>query len=126
MELSASRVEDLPLINLRGEIDHSNAAKVSAAIDQLLREEHRVVLLDLSDVAYMDSGGISVVLSALRRLRGRGWLGIINPNANVRRLFQIVGLSLDEGLRLFSDRSSAEEAWRSQEMQSQPQNGTGA
>lgn len=126
MELSASRVEDLPLINLRGEIDHSNAAKVSAAIDQLLKEEHRVILLDLSDVAYMDSGGISVVLSALRRLRGRGWLGIINPNDNVRRLFQIVGLSLDEGLRLFSDRSSAEEAWRSQDMQSQPQNGTSA
>lgn len=112
MELSTSRIGDLPVLEIRGEIDHGNASKVSAAVDRLSTPEGRIVLLDLTEVAYMDSGGISVLLSLLRRLRGQGWLGVIGPNQNVRRLFEIVGLPLDESFRVFSDRAEADRALR--------------
>ena len=112
MELSTSQLAGIPVIRIRGEIDHGNASTLSTAIDDLLNTEQHVIILDVTQVDYMDSGGISVLLSALRRLRERGWLGIINPNANVQRLFQIVGLALDSSFRVFDDNAAAEQALR--------------
>mgnify|MGYP000893345857 CR=1 FL=1 len=112
MELSTSQLAGIPVIRIRGEIDHGNASTLSTAIDDVLDADQHVVLLDVTQVDYMDSGGISVLLSALRRLRERGWLGIINPNTNVRRLIQIVGLALDSSFRVFDDDAAAEQALR--------------
>lgn len=110
MELSTSQLAGTPVIEIKGEIDHGNASALSSAIEGLLQSEQRIVLLDVSGVDYMDSGGISVLLSALRKLRDRGWLGLVGPNANVRRLIQIVGLSLDASFRVFDDPAAAERA----------------
>lgn len=110
MELLTSQLAGMPVIAIRGEIDHGNASALSSAIDELLDTEQRIVLLDVAHVDYMDSGGISVLLSALRRLRDRGWLGIIGPSANVRRLIQIVGLSLDTSFKILEDAAAAEQA----------------
>jgi anti-anti-sigma factor len=66
--------------------------------------------LDLSEVDYIDSGGVSVLLSTVRRLRNRGWLGVVNPNGNVKRLLEIVGLTVDHGFRLFGSKEEATRA----------------
>ena len=63
------------------------------------------LLLDLTNCPYLDSGGLGVILSTVRRQRGSGWLGVINPNANLVRLFQIVGLGGEMGFRIFTDLS---------------------
>lgn len=110
MELTTSRLANIPVLRIVGEIDHGNASTVGATIDELIEHKQRVILLDLTNVDYMDSGGISVLLSALRRLREGGWLGVINPNANVRRLIQIVGLALDSSFKVFDTVSQAETA----------------
>ncbi|NLT35941.1 MAG: STAS domain-containing protein [Gaiellales bacterium] len=110
MELTISRLSNVPVLNIVGEIDHGNAPTVGATIDELIEQKQRTILLDLSQVDYMDSGGISVLLSALRRLREGGWLGVINPNANVRRLLQIVGLALDASFRVFDSVEDAQAA----------------
>lgn len=107
MEISTSDLRGAALFAVKGEIDHSNAGNLSAAVDQPLEQGDPIVLLDLSEVDYIDSGGVSVLLSTVRRLRNRGWLGVINPNANVRRLLEIVGLTVDHGFRLFETRDEA-------------------
>jgi anti-sigma B factor antagonist len=98
---------ETPVLVLSGEIDHGNAPVLSAAVDGALEENTPIILFDMTDVVYIDSGGVSVLLSTVRRLRDRGWLGIVNPNANVRRLMEIVGLSLDESFRMFTDNAEA-------------------
>ena len=98
---------DTPVLVLSGEIDHGNAPILSAAVDELLENGAPIMLLDMTDVVYIDSGGVSVLLATVRRLRDKGWLGIVNPNANVRRLMEIVGLSLDESFRMFADNDQA-------------------
>lgn len=110
MELSTSSLANVPVLRIVGEIDHGNASTVGATIDKLIEQKQRTILLDLTRVEYMDSGGISVLLSALRRLREGGWLGVINPNDNVRRLIQIVGLTLDASFRVFDSAAEAEAA----------------
>ena len=48
--------------------------------------------------------------AAIRRLREKGWLGLVAPNASVRRLLEIVGVFADPSFRVFDDRPAAEAA----------------
>jgi anti-sigma B factor antagonist len=110
MDVRVSRLGSTPLVEAHGEIDHNNCGSVESALGTALDEGHLVVLLDLRDVTYIDSGGLSVLLSGVRRLRDRGWLGVVGPNANVKRLLEIVGLLVDPNFRVFADAGEAEGA----------------
>jgi anti-sigma B factor antagonist len=64
------------------------------------------VVVDLSNVTFMDSTGIGVLLNALRRLRSRkGGLVLVCPTERILRPFQITGLV--DHLRIFSSREQA-------------------
>jgi anti-sigma B factor antagonist len=110
MNVTVTSLKGAPLLEMQGDIDHGTCVAVETALDKVLDQGSTIVLLDLSQVAYIDSGGICVLLSEARRLRGNGWLGVINPNANVRRLLEIVGLFVDPSFRAFDDRLAAEAA----------------
>jgi anti-anti-sigma factor len=110
MEVRLSSLGETPLLEMRGDIDHSTCGAVESVLSDALRDGKAVVLLDLTDVSYIDSGGLSVLFSGAHKLRETGWLGIIGPNPNVRRLLEIVGLLADPGFRVFADRRAAETA----------------
>jgi anti-sigma B factor antagonist len=110
MDVRVTRLGDTPLVEAHGDIDHNNCGSVEAALSNALDEGNNVVLLDLQDITYIDSGGLSVLLSGVRRLRERGWLGVVGPNPNVRRLLEIVGLLVDPNFRVFRDLDEAEAA----------------
>ena len=110
MEIVTTTLKEIPLLATQGDIDHNTCEAVGAAFDSALDEGAQRVLLDLSDVSYIDSGGLSVIFSAARRLRPDGWLGVINPNPNIRRLLELVGLLVDPSFRVFPDRETAETA----------------
>ncbi len=107
MDARVTSLEETPLIEAWGDIDHNTCGSIEAALDEALNSGSTNVLLDLSQVTYIDSGGLSVLLSGVRLLRDRGWLGVIGPNPNVRRLLEIVGLLVDPDFRLFEDREMA-------------------
>jgi anti-sigma B factor antagonist len=110
MDVRVSQLGNAPLVEAHGDIDHNNCGSVEAALSSALDEGNVMVLLDLRDVSYIDSGGLSVLLSGVRRLRDRGWLGAVGPNSNVRRLLEIVGLLVDPNFRVFGDLDEAETA----------------
>jgi len=110
MELQLGSLKGVPLLELEGDIDHSNCGAVDSALGEALADGSPLVLIDLNRVTYLDSGGISVLLSGCRRLRDTGWLGVIGPNENVQRLLEIVGLLVDPSFRVFADRQAAESA----------------
>lgn len=96
-----------PLVKVRGDIDHSTCGSLQSILDALIAGGNRLVLIDLQDVSYIDSGGLSVLLGGVRTLRDRGWLGVIAPNQNVERLLKIVGLLVDPCFKVFHDRDAA-------------------
>lgn len=108
MDVMVSQLGHTPLVEAHGDIDHNNCGSVEVALSNALDQGNVVVLLDLRDVTYIDSGGLSVLLSGVRRLRDRGWLGVVGPNPNVRRLLEIVGLLVDPNFRIFGDLGEAE------------------
>lgn len=110
MDIQVASLNGVPLLELEGDIDHNNCGAVESALDEVLTGDTPAVLIDLGRVAYLDSGGICVLLSGCRRLRDSGWLGVINPNQNVQRLLEIVGLLVDPSFRVFADRTAARSA----------------
>ena len=110
MEVRLTRLGDVPVLETEGEIDHNTSRVVENALQDALTADTRIVLFDLTRVSYIDSGGLSVLFSATRRLRDDGWLGVIGANANVRRLLELVGLLADPSFRSFDDKSAAEVA----------------
>lgn len=107
MEVLESHLSDVPQLKVIGEVDHEVAPALGRSIDRSLGADGTRVFLDLADCPYLDSGGLSVLLLALRHVKGRGWIGIIAPGADLRRLFEIIGLNADPDFRVLA---SSEEA----------------
>lgn len=111
MQVATSQLRHIPVYALSGEIDHDNAETLRATLERGLdRPDSTCLLIDLKAVSYIDSGGLAAILWTVRRLRDSGWLGVIGPNADIRRLLDIMGLSIDSGLRVFADEAEAERA----------------
>jgi anti-sigma B factor antagonist len=90
-----------------GEIDAVTAPQLGRRILGLADAGKRAVVVDLSEVTFMDSTGIGVLLNALRQLTSRsGQLALVCPTERTRRPFEVTGLigriaifeTLDEAL----------------------------
>jgi anti-sigma B factor antagonist len=110
MDVKVTSLGETPLIETSGDIDHSTCGSIETALGEVLESGSDDVLLDLSEVTYIDSGGLSVLLSGVRLMRDRGTLGVIGPNANVLRLLEIVGLLVDPNFKVYEDRQTASAA----------------
>lgn len=81
-------------ITLSGEIDHHEAKHaiktITEKIDSYLP---RVCTLDFRDVTFMDSSGIAIVISGVRRMRELGGkLVLDNVQSQPMRVFQAAGI----------------------------------
>lgn len=81
------------MIVASGEIDRSTAPALSDRLRIATFEGKGAVTVDLCEVSFMDSSGISVLLNALRRLtRQRRAFRLVCAPGNVRRVFELTGL----------------------------------
>ncbi len=107
MEIRGESLEGVPLLVVSGEVDHSTAGELELAVQESLRSGAQRLFVDLTSCRYIDSGGLAVFLYLVRRSQPTGWLGVIGADRNVQRLFEIVGLAQEPGLRMFSGRDEA-------------------
>ena len=90
-----ARSDDIVGLIIAGEIDASNAQRMYDAV-LVVTETSRVadVELDLADVTFMDSSGLSALIKAASILRDRdGNLTLCNPTPPVARLLDVSGLT---------------------------------
>jgi anti-sigma B factor antagonist len=82
------------VVSLRGEIDALTAPRLGSRLFGLADEGKRGVVVDLSDVTFMDSTGIGVLLNALRHFTVRHIkMVLVCPTDRVLRPFQVTGLT---------------------------------
>jgi anti-sigma B factor antagonist len=94
------------VVSLRGEVDAMTAPRLGGRLFGLADEGKRNVVVDLSDVTFMDSTGIGVLLNALRHFTARhGRLVLVCPTERIMRPFQITGLT--GHLTIFDSREKA-------------------
>jgi anti-sigma B factor antagonist len=81
------------VIAARGEIDLFTAPDFKQVLTETIEGgEHRVVI-DLTEVSFLDSTALGVLIGAVKRLRSRGGaLAIVNTDASIAKTFAITGL----------------------------------
>lgn len=57
---------------LSGELDLSNTATIGGALTEAVRNDALALIIDLTDVEYLDSAGIHLVYELREKLRTRG------------------------------------------------------
>ncbi len=94
MEISSSIINDILEIRMRGELDESTAEFAKMHLDNQLTNKHfSKVVLDLTQLAFMDSTGIGVVIGRYKLLKKHGkQLYVKNPTATIDKIFKISGL----------------------------------
>jgi len=89
-----------------GEVDVVTAPQLGRRLLGLADEGKTRVVVDLSQVTFMDSTGIGVLLNALKHMRLRkGALVLVCPTERILRPFQVTGLV--DHLRIFGSREQA-------------------
>lgn len=102
-EIRADEYLGAPLIHVRGEVDSSSVKHLHQAIDDALLSHSDVILLDLTDLVYIDSAGLNVLFDTTRAISQRGWIGVIAPNPMVLKLFKMGGLVHHPCFHVFED-----------------------
>ena len=63
--------DDVLAVTLSGEIDMSNAADIEAAVERAVPNTAYGMVLDLSELTYLDSAGIRMLIGLANRFRWR-------------------------------------------------------
>jgi anti-sigma B factor antagonist len=94
LSLEHRPLDDGVLITARGEIDRSTASRLSDALRRATFGATGSITVDMCEVTFMDSSGVSVLLNAVRRLTRRGRrMSLVCPRGELLRLFELSGLS---------------------------------
>lgn len=80
-------------VKVHGELDVYTAPKLRQTLVELAARGPRRVALELSDVPFVDSTGLGVIIGGLRRLRATGGdLELLEVTDAVYRVFELCGL----------------------------------
>jgi anti-sigma B factor antagonist len=97
------------VIAARGEIDLFTAPELKQVITEVIENGERRVAIDLSEVSFLDSTALGVLIGAVKRLRSRGGaLAVINTDSSIAKTFEITGL--DQIFTIVASRTEALEA----------------
>lgn len=77
--------------SVEGEIDSSNAAELRLALSERLPNASAGLVLDLSEVTYLDSSGVHLMFDLGRRLAARrqSLRLVVPPTAVMRRVLEL-------------------------------------
>lgn len=115
MEVTPEKAGDVTIITLPGEVlDASSVPDFRRDIMPHLEEEGANVLFDMSELRFVDSSGLGVILSCLRKLNAAGGdLKLFGMTQPVRALFELVRMH-----RIFDILNTRDEALKAFGMQS--------
>jgi anti-sigma B factor antagonist len=92
LDVTISAETGVRRVKLGGELDVIAASRLWTMLSAL--EGPGPVVVDLGDLSFIDSMGLSTLIRAKKRADGLGLdFRITNPSERVREIFQVVGLN---------------------------------
>ncbi|PSL43300.1 SpoIIAA-like anti-anti-sigma regulatory factor [Salsuginibacillus halophilus] len=93
-DVTMEQVKDVLLVRISGELDHHTASRLREDMDAKLQESGIVhVVLNASELSFMDSSGIGVVLGRYKQIAARGGqVYVCEIPPQVERIFEMAGL----------------------------------
>lgn len=94
MQMKAYSSDETLIVRLDGEIDHHSAGEIREGLDRMIAETRpKALVLELSDIDFMDSSGLGLVLGRYRRLHEIGsQMFIKNPSARTEKILAMAGV----------------------------------
>ena len=94
ISIDVRTVSDVPVVQLNGELDIDQAVRVREHLDKVIDGGALRLIIDLSDVSYIDSTGLGMLVAVHKRLVAeQGFYVLTVPRASQRKVFEITGLS---------------------------------
>lgn len=81
---------EVVVVSVAGELDVSTARALESAVEEACVAQPAELLFDLSELRFMDSAGIAVLLRATRRVPT---VRLREPSPAVRRVLEMTGLT---------------------------------
>ena len=79
---------------LTGEIDIATAGRVRDALITISRGGEKKVVVDMTNVTFMDSTGLAALVGPLKRFRSmNGQIVLRSPTGSVRKVLELTGLT---------------------------------
>jgi anti-sigma B factor antagonist len=103
--LSVEKTDDLCIVRLAGELDLYNAPAVRDALAEACADAPTRVIIDLTEVEFVDSTALGVLIEARTKLTNRNGFVLAGPRLETRRALEISGLD-----RHFAVHQSVDEA----------------
>lgn len=77
-----------------GELDHHSADEARMQLEECIKDETiKELILDMSQLSFMDSSGIGVILGRYRTMNKRGGkVSVINMSSQIDRILKMSGL----------------------------------
>lgn len=105
-EMTVPQVSGVPVLKVRGEIDVASAQDFHASISDIIGGGPEVVIVDMSEVSFIDSTGLGVLVSAEKETREAGKdLRLVVTQPQIMKLLELTGL--DEVFTVLSSTKDA-------------------
>ena len=93
LDIRTSRHESACVIELAGEVDMRSAPALRDELLEVVAEAPRKLILDLSEVPYIDSSGVGTIVELKRRVEKSGAkIVLVGLQPRVRSVFEITRL----------------------------------
>lgn len=94
MDFSEKKHDDIFVIIPKGRLDASNSGNLESKLLGLMDDGEKKILIDFSQLEYISSAGLRVLLMAAKRMKAAGGqLALCAMNENVKQVFDISGFS---------------------------------
>ena len=111
MEIAQHSASGVTVVSLQGRFDAASAPEAEGVFKKLAQDGVARVVVDLSGVEYISSGGLRVVIMLSKSLeKGNGQMALCGLNPFVSEVFEITNLS--KRYRILPTRDEAIEALR--------------
>ena len=106
MEITEREQNGVSIITVAGRVDSEGAVDLDMALQALTADNKFKILLDMSGVRYINSAGLRTLADILTQSKENGGdLKLVDLNAKVQRVFQIIGFD-----KFFNIYATVEEA----------------
>ena len=96
---------DVVILAPRHRVDTNNSPEVEKVVFENIGNGDGRVVIDFSQVEYVSSAGLRVLLATAKRLRSKGTLRLYGLNDSVQEVFDVSGFSTI--IPIFDDQASA-------------------
>lgn len=94
MQIKSRIANDTLYVLLCGELDEHTASYTKCRLDELfLKPNFQKIVIDLSELAFMDSTGIGVLIGRYKKMKDKNIpIFICNPSSHAEKIFKMTGL----------------------------------